>query len=207
MLNNKILKYCLIAPSGSGKSTVAKLICNAFEENDVRCEILKIAQPLYEIQKIYYRFAQIKIKRDQQNNYLMETIANNLRKLNPSSLIECFLKRYTLINAPVVINDDLRDIEIDWPVLINLNFKMVFISTSVNIRKFRLSKRGDFSVSATSELDVNFLKMKPEIILENNEGLGELQRKVRAMIAEDVRHAADTLQIFEKRTVNDSSIW
>lgn len=44
------LRLALVAPSGSGKSTTAQLLREHFEEAGLSVEVIKLAQPLYELQ-------------------------------------------------------------------------------------------------------------------------------------------------------------
>jgi dephospho-CoA kinase len=187
-VKKKTLQYCLIAPSGSGKSTIAKLIGEFFHEFHVPCEILKLADPIYKLQKLFYEQAQIEINASQQNHNLMESIANNLRLLNPRAIIDNFLQRYDRLDVPVIINDDVRDVDVDWPILKSLGFRTLLIEAPENLRKERLLKRGDLLVSVKSQLDENFLRMEPdETIINNGKCLNELRYKIREWVAGVVR--------------------
>ncbi|MBF8263417.1 MAG: hypothetical protein HW387_1082 [Parachlamydiales bacterium] len=191
-MNSKILlKYCLIAPSGSGKSSVAKFMCKCFQDHNLRCEILKLSEPIYNLQKQFYQQAKMEINPSQQNQFLMEDIALNLRLLNPKAIINNFLERYDSVNVSVVINDDVRDVNIDWMILKGLEFRTILINASEEIRKERLSKRGDLMVSATSHLDENFGRMKPDVIIENNgRCLDELRIKAKTLVDYDISQLA-----------------
>lgn len=51
------LRLALVAPSGSGKSTTAQLLREHFEEAGLSVEVIKLAQPLYELQGMFYEQA------------------------------------------------------------------------------------------------------------------------------------------------------
>lgn len=169
-------------------------MCECFQEHNFRCEILKLAEPIYHLQKQFYQYAKIEIKPGQQNHFLMKDIAKNLRLLNPNVIIDNFLDRYGSVNASVVINDDVRDASIDWMILKNLGFRTLLISASEEIRKERLSKRGDLRVFATSHLDDNFARMKPDAVIENNgRRLNELRNKIKTLVDNDVSNVMKSI--------------
>lgn len=101
--------------SGVGKSTTCKNAIAYYEEKGNTVEVLKLAYPLYLLQKEFYDIAEIEIDFYEQNQKLLEIIATNLREIKPNSLIDNFNKRLSECNSEIIINDDLRDTKIDYP--------------------------------------------------------------------------------------------
>ncbi|MFM0288758.1 AAA family ATPase [Paraburkholderia megapolitana] len=189
------LKYCVIAPAGSGKSTVAKLLKEEIERHGLSCDIIKLAEPLYRLQEAFYRTAGIDISRYQQNHQLLEGIADTLRALNPHSIVDDFLSRYRASTASAVVNDDLRDANVDWPVLRELGFTTIMVRASVNVRAVRLAARGDLQVSATSKLDAGVNAIDHDIVIDNDDcSLQDLVDKVRTIVNREVEHFTRTGQ-------------
>jgi cytidine deaminase len=169
------IKLCIIAPAGSGKSTVARLICERAQERGLSCAVIKLAEPLYDIQAKFYDTAKVSIGRYQQNHGLLESIADYLRSIDKWSIANHFKERYLATEADIVINDDLRDSDIDWPVLQELGFSVLYVEASEIIRHTRLQGRGDLEVSATSKLDAIIKRIPVDFTIDNSsESLEEL---------------------------------
>ncbi|QGZ64592.1 dephospho-CoA kinase [Paraburkholderia acidisoli] len=187
MSRARSLKYCVIAPAGAGKSTVAKLLKEEIERCGLDCEVVKLAEPLYHLQAAFYSAAGIDISRHQQNHPLMEGIADALRTLNPRSIVDDFMRRYHASTASAVVNDDLRDLAVDWPVLRELGFVTIMVHASAQLRAARLAQRGDLKVSATSKLDANVFAIEHDIAIDNDGcSLKELREQVRAIVERDL---------------------
>lgn len=90
-----------LAPSGYGKSTCAKYIQNKYNG-----EIIKLATPLYEMQKYFYE--KINMKINSQDGELLQFLGNKVQKTNPEFLFKEFLKSYNKSESSLIINDDCR---------------------------------------------------------------------------------------------------
>jgi hypothetical protein len=162
------LRLSLVAPSGSGKSSTAAFMLERAAAHGLTARTVKLAQPLYELQKRYYDVAGIDIAEDAQNQVLMQAIATQLRSLRPDALARDFLRRLHAEPADVVINDDLRDMETDLPVLRREGFVTVRISADPDIIERRLNARCDLRTARKSHLDVAVLAETPDHVLVNN---------------------------------------
>ncbi len=99
--------------SGSGKSTFTALVRDACQRAGLSSACVKLADPLYRLQRQVYAAAGITLRGGEQDQLLMENLAAHLRRLNPRSFADDFLHRLGQTEADVVLNDDLRDPHID----------------------------------------------------------------------------------------------
>lgn len=188
------LCLCLVAPSGSGKSTTAQLIRNWLLARGHSVEVVKLAEPLYRIQAMFYAEAGIALTPETQDQKLLESVATHLRTIHARALADGFLRRLAASRADVVINDDLRDDRIDWPALREAGFRVVKVAARAEVRAQRLAERNDLSVVKDSPLDLQMARIEADYVLTNNGSLGALEAQVdglcRLLVGERAEAAA-----------------
>lgn len=188
------LCLCLVAPSGSGKSTTAQLIRNWLRARGHSVEVVKLAEPLYRIQAMFYAEAGIALTPETQDQKLLESVATHLRAIHARALADGFLRRLAASRADVVINDDLRDDRIDWPALREAGFRVVKVAARAEVRAQRLAERNDLSVVKDSPLDLQMARIEADYVLTNNGSLGALEAQVdglcRLLVGERAEAAA-----------------
>ncbi|RMQ99830.1 dephospho-CoA kinase [Pseudomonas syringae group genomosp. 7] len=172
------LRLALVAPSGSGKSTTARLLREYFEAAGLSVELVKLAQPLYELQGMFYEQAGVEVTSGSQNQRLLECIARELRDLDSQSLVTNFARRLSRSCAQVVINDDLRDDTVDWPYLQTQGFQVIKVLADSSVRQARLGQRGDISVVENSALDLQMRRIEADYVLPNSGSLEQLRQRV-----------------------------
>ncbi len=172
------LRLSLVAPSGSGKSTVAGMLKDGFEAAGLRVTILKLAAPLYELQSSFYRVCGVPLAAGQQDPQLLENIATHLRRIEPQALVRSFAQRLLATKAEVVLNDDLRDDEVDWPWMRANRFSVVRVQAHQAVRRGRLGLRGDLSFVENSPLDAQIERIRPDHVVTNDGSLQQLQENV-----------------------------
>lgn len=163
-----MIKIAVYGLSGTGKSSVAKLIQKYYSEKNMVTEVLKLAYPLYEIQKVFYDTAGKEIDFFDQDQYLLENIATSLRRISATSLVDNFMERLRKSTAQVVINDDIRDYKTDYPVLKREGFKFIKVFCDEGERARRLLKRNDLSVNYKSATTSDLDKLEPDFELDTN---------------------------------------
>lgn len=179
MIAPQSIKLTLIAPSGSGKSTVAGLIGEYAAMRGLDMAVVKLATPLYYLQSEIYRLARTKVGADQQNHVLMESMADHLRAVNPKSIVTDFLERLRKVRAPIVVNDDLRDGDVDWPVMREEGFRAVRVAASTAVRKARLVARQDLTTIEVSKLDARIARIPIDVEIRNDsDGLDGLRAEI-----------------------------
>lgn len=175
--------FTLVAPSGSGKSTMARLLRRGFEAGGLRVEVIKLAKPLYLLQRELYRYAGREIDLYVQDQPLLENIAVQLRRLSPSALVDDLLRRVDASDADVIVNDDLRDPRVDWPGMRRAGFQAIGIRVDERLRRERLSQRHDLASIADSTTTNDLALIRPDIVVDNNGSLRDLE-----LVAEEIVH-------------------
>jgi dephospho-CoA kinase len=194
------LRLSLVAPSGSGKSTLAGMLKTTFEQMGLTVQVLKLAQPLYELQADFYGKSMVNVARDKQNQRLLEVIATEMRRIDANSLVNNFGQRLLDCTADVVINDDLRDDTVDWPYLKREGFRVVRVLASAEKRSQYLDGRGDLSVVSNSDLNLQIARIRADFVLVNNALLADFDAQAKSLaehlvesqplVAHRVLHAA-----------------
>lgn len=181
-VQSRQIRLALVAPSGSGKSTTAALLKKRFKQAGKRVDIIKLASPLYALQRAFYDQACRLLPEDAQDQRLLERIATELRHLDAECLVKNFMQRLEQSSADVVINDDLRDDLIDWPHLRRSHFNVVKIVTDSVVRAERLGRRGDLSVVEKSPLDLQMQRIRADYALPNNGALEALSGRIDSLV-------------------------
>lgn len=163
-----MIKIAVYGLSGAGKSSTAKLIQKYYKDKNIDTKVLKLAYPLYEIQKIFYDTAGKDIDFYAQDQILLESIASNLRKISESSLVDNFMERLRKCTAAVVINDDIRDYKTDYPVLKKEGFRFIKIFCDETVRVNRLMNRKDLSVNIESSTTNDLDRFEPDFSIDTS---------------------------------------
>lgn len=95
-------RICFLAPTGYGKTTAVNAIIKKFD-----CQMIKIGQPLYELQTEFYNHLGIDIK-DKQDGELLQFYGNKIRKESPDFLISQFIEAIKNSSSEIILNDDCR---------------------------------------------------------------------------------------------------
>ena len=175
------LRVSLIAPSGAGKSTVAGLLKSAFESSGRSVQILKLAAPLYQLQAGFYRECGVDLAAGRQDQHLLEVIATEMRRIAPQSLVRHFGERLASADADVVLNDDLRDDQTDWPWLRHNGFTVVRVVAGAALRNQRLQGRGDLTLVKDSPLNAQIARIREDCTETNEGSLDALRAQVQAL--------------------------
>ncbi len=186
------IRLAIVGPSGSGKSTVADGLIKAFGGLELSCGVYKLARPLYQLQQAFYDVVGIALAPGAQDQVLLETIARRLRAISPTSLVNDLTRRLDNARENVVINDDLRDDETDWPQLKQLGFNIVRVVAPEAVRLSRLQNRADISRVEHSELDLQIARIVPDFLIPNvTDDVARLEAQVRLLASylADGRHS------------------
>jgi cytidine deaminase len=176
------VRLCVVGPSGSGKSTVVSGLRRQFEALGCSVETLKLAQPLYDLQGRFYDTIGRALASGDQDQILMETIARELRRIDPAALVVAFERRLRNCQADVVLNDDLRDDETDAPRLRMLGFLIARVVTAESVRISRLLQRQDATAVRDSPLDRQIARLPVDIVINNSQlGFENLAPHVEAL--------------------------
>lgn len=174
------IRFALIGHSGAGKSTTARLITHSAEACGLRCEVVKVAAPLYDLQHAFYTRLGHTLPPGQQDQQLMETLARCIRHRDAGFLIHDFLTRADASSAQVVINDDVRSYDHDLPRLRAAGWTVVRVSAPDALRKQRLADQGYLSLSDASTTGVE--DVTADIEITNDGTRQDLAAHVRTVL-------------------------
>lgn len=174
------MRISIIGLAGCGKSTSAGLVEQFAGELGLTYATVKLAKPLYDLQARVYQAARVTVPAGTQDQVLMESLAESLRRIRPESLADDFLIRLASTEADIVVNDDLRDPFVDAPTLRAHGFRVLRVTATEEVREKRLAGRGDTSRAdrSTSDLDL----IEPDVVLDNSGTLAEHRDALRRVI-------------------------
>jgi len=160
-------RLALFGHSGAGKSMSARIVTELCEDQGLRVERVRLAEPLYAMQHEMYRRAGRSIPFYAQDQVLLESIAGHLRRISPTALADDFERRLEASDADVALNDDLRDVRVDMYRLRRLGFVLVRIDCDDARRAARLRARGDESVVADSSTTRDIHLIDADVVVDN----------------------------------------
>jgi hypothetical protein len=183
-----MLKLALYGLSGVGKSTTSTLIGRMCRQRGMTFEVVKIAEPLYRMQcDIYARLGR-QVSPHQQDQLLLRALADQIRRIEPSFLVDDFLRRVGQSTAKAIINDDLKDVDFDYPKLMRAGFRFVSITCAEETRAHRLSWRADLTQAPETSKTWGFDGIRPDWEIDNTEdGEDALAGKLSQLLARWVK--------------------
>lgn len=175
-----VLRVSVVGLAGVGKSTCASLIAEFAHDQGLSHAVVKLAKPLYDLQEQVYRRSGAALNAGAQDQVLMEHLAEAMRRLRPTSIVDDFLARLDETTADVIVNDDLRDPDHDAPGLTGRGFRILRITCDEDVRQKRLAARGDPSLADRSTRQID--RIPPDAVIENLGSLGEYRDRVHAVL-------------------------
>jgi dephospho-CoA kinase len=181
-----VIRIAIIGKSGCGKSTIANKIKDEFYARGLTIDIIKFAKPLYDIQYEIYQQCGIAIEYSNQNQILLESIAEWMRQIDHKSLAQNFIYRLLASSADVVINDDVRDTATDIPTLISEGFVFIKVVCDESIRNDRLRLRNDLSVVVNSKTTEKIDSINTRFVIDNSNQTEALLANITAKIVKQL---------------------
>jgi dephospho-CoA kinase len=178
------LRVSVVGLTGSGKSTTADLLKRSLARRGLTVGVVKLAEPLYRLQQAVYATAGVAIEPGDQDQVLLETLARELRRISPTSLVDDFMRRLRATDADVVINDDLRDTVVDYPALRDAGFRVLRVRAPEDVRLARLGQRSDLTVVANSTTTARIDEIEPDAVIVNDGTREELAEAVERVLEE-----------------------
>ena len=183
-----MLKLALYGLSGVGKSTTSTLIGRLCCQRGMTFEVVKIAEPLYRMQRDIYARLGRRISPHQQDQLLLRALADQIRRIEPSFLAGDFLRRVDQSMAAAIVNDDLKDVDFDYPRLVQAGFRFVRITCREETRARRLSGRADLTQAPETSQTWDFGRIQPDWEVDNTEdGEDALVEKLSQLLARWVK--------------------
>jgi dephospho-CoA kinase len=174
------LRLSVIGLTGAGKSTFASIAESLAEERGLSHSRIKLAKPLYDLQARVYETAGVPLRPGDQDQILMEALADCMRRIRPRSLVDLFLDQLTATDADVVINDDLRDPHVDAVILREHGFRFVHVRAAPQVRAARLAARCDLTRSERSTEELPLIT--PDAVVDNNYDLAAYKAEIQRLV-------------------------
>ncbi|MDM4721530.1 hypothetical protein QTQ03_18730 [Micromonospora sp. WMMA1363] len=175
-----ILRVSVVGLAGAGKSTCASLIADFAREQGLSHAVVKLAEPLYDLQDQVYRRSGVTLPAGAQDQVLMEALADAMRRIRPTAIVDDFLARLDRATADVIVNDDLRDPHHDAPGLTGRGFRILRVTCDDDVRRKRLAERGDPSLADRSTRHID--QIPPDSVIENTGSLDAYRVRVHAVL-------------------------
>jgi len=181
---HRAARIALFGWPGAGKSTTAAILRRALEESGRRPTVVRIAAPLYDVQRYFYARAGTSLADGQQDGALLNFLGSHLRAAAPGFLLTDFGQRCAsalLCGADTLVCDDARPV--DLAELAEQGFVLVRISAPDELRGCRKSGRGDKipgNDQHPTELGVD--AVAPDFEIDNSGSLAELETQVASLV-------------------------
>ncbi|MBK3587391.1 ATP-binding protein [Streptomyces sp. MBT57] len=181
------VSIALFGKPGAGKSTCAELLQQECSASGPSMRIVKIADPLYRLQRTVYEAAGVPAPvAGVQDGQLLNTLGAHLRRINPTCLTDAFAARVAAVHseAPdaVVVCDDMR--APDAAALAGMGFLLVEITAPDEVRTTRKALRGDLSPGDERHCTERPIEVEPWRRITNSGGLEFLRRQAAGLLAE-----------------------
>jgi cytidine deaminase len=182
--DRRALRVALFGWPGAGKSTTAAMLRQALAESGRQPAVVRIAAPLYDVQRSFYARAGTSLADGQQDGVLLNFLGSHFRAAAPGFLLTDFGQRCAsalLCGADTIICDDARPV--DLAELAGQGFSIVRISAPDEIRGQRKSGRGDRIAGNDrhpTELGVD--AVSPDFEIDNSGSLAELQTQLASLV-------------------------
>jgi hypothetical protein len=172
------MRIALHGIPGSGKSTLARLLVEEFNQAGSSVSLLRLADPLYQLQALVYRTAGRPLPdTTRQDGDLLAALASHLRRINPDALTADFRARVAQLPPDsAVVCDDLR--APDVPCLQDLGFTLVRVKAQPLLRQARRTARGDL----TDGPEDAFRALPASAEVDNDGSVADLRAAARGLV-------------------------
>jgi cytidine deaminase len=184
----QVVALALFGLPGAGKTTSGRYFSDALSRSGFGCTILKLAEPLYELQAYIYEVCGHPLTSHYaQDGPLLQDLGMHVRRIDDLALLRHFTQRFETWLASegsehcACICDDVR--APDAERLRSLGFLFVEVTAPDDVRAARCAQRGDL-VRASED---HYLEARPaieaDLRIENGRTLRELQETIDTHVA------------------------
>jgi energy-coupling factor transporter ATP-binding protein EcfA2 len=167
-----VVRVCLYGPTASGKSTIARHLAKTYGG-----EIIKVAEPLYRLQKLFYDELELPV--NGQDGELLQFFADKIEREQPGWLGRRVTDRVQASATRLVINDDCR--RNSYAALDTAGFVFVRIDTSPDKRAIR--RRADHrAVDPHHRVEAGFDEFRTDYEISNDGALDDTFRAAETLI-------------------------
>ncbi|WP_406091602.1 hypothetical protein [Streptomyces sp. NBC_01013] len=178
-----ISRVALFGLPGAGKSTTVSFLTPVLEAAGLKVSVVKLAQPLYDVQHAFYGRLGEELAPGQQDGALLNFLGSHFRRISPDFLVADFARRCeaaALSGADLLLCDDARPV--DLGPLAAGGFRLVRVSAPDALRSARKAQRGDQTAGRDDHpTELGGESVIPDFELVNEGSLATLERQVVAL--------------------------
>jgi len=140
----KVAKLALLGGTGVGKDTFVQIFRKNFPR--VSCQLIRLAEPLYEVQRFIYKTCSKEILGDVQDGILLNFLGKHMRSINSNVLLDRFAQSVQELESRVdmILCSDVRPVDVQF--VKKMGFTVVYITADPQLTLERRKKRGDLSL-------------------------------------------------------------
>ena len=186
MLCLKVAKLALLGGPGVGKDTFVQIFRKHFPSVSYRQ--IRLAEPLYEVQRYIYKLCGQEIADGVQDGVLLNFLGKHMRGSNSNVLLDRFAQNVAEIGDEVelILCSDLRPK--DALFVKEMGFVVVHIVAEASLALERRKKRGDLSLGSSShETEAGIAANLYDVQLANHGTLEEYEKSVVEFLNEFTR--------------------
>jgi len=185
MCSIKVAKLALLGRPGVGKDTFIKCFRELYPH--FSSQLIRLSNPLYEVQNFIYKICSKEIEKDVQDGVLLNFLGNHMRTINPNVLLQPFAQAVKDIEAKksmdVILCSDVRPIDAQF--IKQLGFTIVNIVTDPAIAFERRKQRGDLSLGDNSHVTEDGISANMYNVQICNNGTIEDYKKIINQVLKD----------------------
>ncbi len=186
------LRIALFGWPGAGKSTTASALRRVLTGMGREAAVVRIAAPLYDVQRSFYDRADTALGEGQQDGRLLNFLGSHFRQATPGFLLADFAQRCAgalLGGADAVVCDDARPA--DFREVAEQGFTVVRVTAPDALRRERKSGRGDRLAGRDDHpTEAGVDDITPDYEIDNSGTLEELESQIRAVAEKLIAHSA-----------------
>ncbi|MFF5481887.1 hypothetical protein ACFY5C_31805 [Streptomyces sp. NPDC012935] len=183
LAHNAPLRVALFGLPGAGKSTTVSLLTPALEDAGLKVAVVRLAEPLYDVQHAFYERLGTDLAPGQQDGALLNFLGSHFRRIDPGFLVADFARRCdspALAEIDVLLCDDARPADLDG--LSTREFQLIRVSAPESLRRARKAHRGDKTAGQDDHsTELGGEAVVPDFQLVNDGSLEHLEEQVTAL--------------------------
>jgi cytidine deaminase len=174
-------QIALLGGPGAGKDTFVRLFRKLHP--NISCQVIRLAEPLYKIQKEVYKVCFREIKEGQQDGVLLNFLGKHMREIHPQVLIDHFANTVRESKADLILCSDARPLDI--PFIKKMGFTVIHIATDPSLALERRRKRGDLSLgNSHHETELGISADLYDIQIPNQGSLEDFEKAILRVFQE-----------------------
>jgi dephospho-CoA kinase len=185
MGRTQVAKLALLGGPGVGKDTFIRCFRELYPHFSSR--LIRLADPLYEVQNFIYKICSKEIEKDAQDGVLLNFLGKHMRSINPNVLLQPFAQAVKEIDAgkfvDLILCSDVRPVDAQF--VRQLGFTIVRIETDPVIAFERRKLRRDLSLSDNGHVTEDGISANMyDVQISNNGTMQDYKKTINQTLKE-----------------------